>query len=273
MAPSKYRYAILSCLTSIVIGAAVIAAQNSLADFGVTEARLKPGLVNAFVYGNLPLYPSKKVYSAASPTVRAAFVKNALGWVKTYTESAAFKADYDKRRAEAKPTLPASKGTPDEQYTKYLEDQKKSIVDMKANVAKMSPDMQKQMQPIIQQAQASMEKMSKDPQTAAIMKQSYVQDAETTQKNYQHSVAEYDAKFPADSRVLIAKRLRDFLEMSRDVAFDAKLANAGGGIMRFADPNLESKSDQWKLCFRAGKEPVDAARAFAMDWLKQLGVK
>jgi hypothetical protein len=106
----------------------------------------------------------------------------------------------------------------------------------------------------------------------AMMKQSFVQDADSTQQSYQRSLAEYDSKFPADPRTLITKRLHDFLEMSKDVAFDAKLVSTGG-TMRFADPRFESKSDQWKLCYRAGKEPVDAARAFATDWLRQLGVK
>ena len=41
--------------------------------------------------------------------------------------------------------------------------------------------------------------------------------------------------------------------------------------MRFADNSLESKPEQWKLYYRAGKEPVEAARAFASDWLRQLG--
>jgi hypothetical protein len=47
---------------------------------------------------------------------------------------------------------------------------------MKANNAKMSPDTQKQMQPVIQQAEASVLNTSKDPQMVAMMKQSYVQD-------------------------------------------------------------------------------------------------
>jgi hypothetical protein len=272
MKPSKRGCVILSCLAALGISAAMIAAQGSLADFGVTEARLKSGLVNAFVYGNVPLYPSKKAFSAATPAVRVAFVKNALGWVKTYTESPVFKTDYEKQRTAAKPTPPASKGTPDEQFAKFLADQQKSIAEMKANVAKMSPDMQKQMQPVVQQAEASMLKTSKDPQMASMMKQSYVQEAAETQRNYQRSLSEYDAKYPADPKVLIGKRLRSFLDMSQDVAFDAKLVSAGQ-TMRFADPKFESKPDQWKLCYRAGKEPVDAARAFATDWLRQLGVK
>ena len=272
MQPHTNRYAILSCLAAAVIGAAMLIAQSSLADFGITDTRLKSSLANAFVYNSLPVYPSRKAYAAASPAARVAFVKSALGVVKTYAESAAFKTDYEKLRAQAKPGPSESKGTPDEQWAKFLADQQKSLVEMKANVAKMSPDMQKQMQPTIQQMQASMEKTSKDPQMMAIMKQSYAAEGENSKKDYQRSLAEYETKYPADPIVLIAKRLREFLEMSNGIPFDAKLVGANGH-MRFADPKLESKPDQWKLCFRAGKEPVEAARAFASEWLKTLPAK
>lgn len=39
----------------------------------------------------------------------------------------------------------------------------------------------------------------------------------------------------------------------------------------FADPAYERKSPEWKRCYRAGKQPVDAARTFATTWLRQLG--
>lgn len=73
--------------------------------------------------------------------------------------------------------------------------------------------------------------------------------------------------------MLIAARLRQFLDATKDVAFDAKLLPAGGGLMKFADPQYESRSTYWKMCYRAGKAPVEAARAFAADWLRQLEAK
>jgi hypothetical protein len=44
----------------------------------------------------------------------------------------------------------------------------------------------------------------------------------------------------------------------------------------FADPALEARPKEWKMCFRAGKPATDAARAFAQKWLNDLaaaGVK
>ncbi len=43
--------------------------------------------------------------------------------------------------------------------------------------------------------------------------------------------------------------------------------------MGFADPNYEKKSLEWKYCYRAGKQPVETARAFATSWLADLEKK
>lgn len=72
-------------------------------------------------------------------------------------------------------------------------------------------------------------------------------------------------RYPADPNKLIKKRLEEFLEVSGSVDFDARL----NGRM-FANPEYESKSDKWKMCYRAGKEVVAAARDEAQKWLKEL---
>src|SRR5208337_1972091 len=169
----------LLALAVVAVGTAIVAAQSSLADFGINENQLKSRMARAVVDGYIPMYPNAKLFHAATPAVRAAFVKNALGWMKTYAESAAFQADYDKQRAAAKPTPPKPKGTPDEQFAKYLADQRQSVVEMKKSVAQMSPDMQKQLQGTVQQMEANVDKMAKDPQMSAMMKQGFAQEAES----------------------------------------------------------------------------------------------
>jgi len=244
-----------------------------MADFGLRESEFKQGLVNSLTYGNIPVYPNTKLFKAASPAVQAAFVKNTLNWVKAYTESAAFKGDYDKRRESAKPSPPKSKGTPDEQYAKYLAEQRKSLEEMKQNIAKMSPDMQKQMAGTVKQMEASVERSAKDPQMAAMMRQGYAQNAVSEQKDYQDQLAAWGKKYPGDPRMLIASRLHQFLDLSQNIPFDAKLVPGGGGKMKFADAQYEAKPNQWKLCYRAGRQPVEAARAFAVEWLRQIEKK
>jgi hypothetical protein len=259
-------------LLGLMVGswAAVILAEGTLAEFGINENEVKQKIVRSLADGYLSVYPDRKIVKAASPAARAAFAKNALSWIKIYTESAAFKADYAKQREAAKPAPQEAKGTADQQVDKAVADQKKGLEEMKKNVAKMSPDMQRQMAPAIKQMEEQIERMSKDSTMKNIMKQGYEQQAVGDQKAYQDRLAAYEKQYPADPRILIANRLRQFLDLSKDIAFDAKLVPAGGGMMKFADPQLENKSSHWKMCYRAGKAPIEAARAFAAEWLKQL---
>jgi hypothetical protein len=72
---------------------------------------------------------------------------------------------YEKQRASAKPSPPVSKGTPDEQYAKFLVEQRQSLEKSKQHIAKMPPDMQKQMQSTLKQMEANIERSAKDQQT------------------------------------------------------------------------------------------------------------
>ena len=75
--------------------------------------------------------------------------------------------------------------------------------------------------------------------------------------------------WPPDHRTLVANRLRRFLEVSKDVAYDARLIDRDGARV-FADPALEARPKEWKMCFRAGKAATDTARNFAQQWLRDL---
>lgn len=70
---------------------------------------------------------------------------------------------------------------------------------------------------------------------------------------------------------LVAERLRQFLALSADVDFSARMV-VRNNLTCFADPKLESRSAEWKLCYRAGPKTLAAARACAGDWLETLGV-
>jgi hypothetical protein len=257
-------------LVVVAAGAAIAVAQTSLSKFGLNLNELKPQIVDSLRNGFIPAYPNRKTYQAAPVAARVAFVNEAMGWVKAYTESPAFKSDYDKRRIAAKPTPPEAKGSADDQYSQQLAEQRKSLEQMKKSIAAMTPDMQKQMQPVLKQMEDGIEQTSKDPKMAEMMKNAYTQQAISADADYKNEVAKYETEFPADPKVLIAKRLRDFIALSSDVNFDAKLVPDGGGRMRFADEQYQSKSDQWKLLYRAGREPVEAARTFSVNWLHQI---
>lgn len=76
---------------------------------------------------------------------------------------------------------------------------------------------------------------------------------------------ENEKKYPSDAKVLVKNRLEEFLALSATVDFDAEVVNN-----RFTKAEYEKKDGLWKMCYRAGKEVVVAAREFAQAWLDEL---
>jgi hypothetical protein len=77
-----------------------------------------------------------------------------------------------------------------------------------------------------------------------------------------------DALSP-DPNVALRKSLKKFLDETSGVDFSA-LTKAQYGMKRFVNETYESKPRPWKMCYRAGREACDAARAFATTWLAEL---
>ncbi|PWU00728.1 MAG: hypothetical protein C5B52_08405 [Bacteroidetes bacterium] len=74
-----------------------------------------------------------------------------------------------------------------------------------------------------------------------------------------------EKKVPADPNEMLKMRLQEFLDVSATVDFGAQVS---GG--RFVKSEYESKSPQWKMCYRAGKDVIQVAREEAQVWLKEL---
>jgi hypothetical protein len=257
----------------IVAAAAMVAAQTGLIGFGVKDAEVKMGLAEAVIGNHLPAYPAAKLYYAATPAARVALVKAFLATAKAYSETAAFKADYDKHREGAKPHPPEVKGSADQQMSDQQVQQRKQLEATKAQVAKMPPEMQAQMKEMLKKIEEQLNKQASDPSQNDATKHVYEMQAQQDQERYNKSLAEWSADYPEQPDTLIAKRLKAFLALTADIDFDAKLETLGDGSSRFADPQYESKPTDWKLCYRAGREPVAAARAFTQDWLNHLSSK
>ncbi len=246
-----------------------IGAQGALAALGVKEAEARIEALSALDHGFVNVYVAAGAVKAAPPATRAAMVKAAIGWARTYTESAAFKADYQQRRAASAPTAPTFDKTVDEELAAERAKRQKEAEESRKSLAAMPPDMRAQMEPVLKMMEAQNAKMDNDPQQQAMARQGLQEERANKMKAYQESVREHDLRFPADPRVLIARRLQEFLDRSKDVDFNASLVTADG-VRRFADPRYEAKPFEWKLCYRTGRETVAAAREAAQAWLTAL---
>jgi hypothetical protein len=89
-------------------------------------------------------------------------------------------------------------------------------------------------------------------------------------RQYDAAVAKWKQEYPDDPKPLIARRLREFMQLSADVDFNATLKTQDG-LSTFENPAYQAKPSQWKMCFRAGREATTAARAAVQAWLTELG--
>jgi hypothetical protein len=95
------------------------------------------------------------------------------------------------------------------------------------------------------------------------------EDVRSARQYYNEQVAEWKENYPATGREMVRRRLREFLQESANVDFEAKLVRRGNK-MRFVNEDYEGQSGEWKFCYRAGKLPVEKARAFSKAWLAEL---
>jgi hypothetical protein len=262
----------LAGIGALAAAVALVAAQSGMIGFGIRDGEVKGHLAEAILDGHLPVYPNAKLYYSATPAARVAFVRAFLATAKAATETAVFKADYAKRREGTKPDSPEIKGSADQQLSDQQAEQRKKLEETRAEISKMPPDAQKQMKDMLKTMEDQLNQQANDPTQKAAMKQVIEAQAQEEQEKYKRAMAEWSSAYPEHPSAAIAKRLKEFLALTADMDFDAKLETVGGK-QRFANPEYESKETDWKLCYRAGREPVAAARAFATDWLHQLGGK
>ena len=94
-------------------------------------------------------------------------------------------------------------------------------------------------------------------------------DNEENREIYKEDLQTWEKDFPPTVKMMLKKRLSEFLKMTSGINFNAALEKRGKKMI-FSDPVLEEKDDFWKACYRSGKPTMDAARQFAQQWLNEL---
>jgi len=245
---------------------AVAALWAQAAPLGVSDNEAREHFLDSIESG-FPSFNTAagKAFIALPPAARVTAVDASFAWMKAYAASPAFKSSYDKAREGRKPTPPQFKGTVDDELKKNQDDQLKGFANSRAMLASLPADQRPQLEEVLKQAEAQV----KDPEMVKLMRQGIEMSRAGAQKSYQDDLAKWQQNMPVDPQVLIARRLQKFLAESADVDFTAKLVSANGR-QEFADPRYQQKSGEWKMCYRAGKDAVTAARAAAQAWLKAL---
>jgi hypothetical protein len=263
----------LGAVALLGISAGFIVAQagsDVLAKLGIEKGSAGPEVLSSLSSGYIYDSAAVKAFKALPASARAEVVRAGLDWAKTYIASAEFKSAYAKLRESKKPAPPGPVPSAEETLAKMKADMEKGIENMRQVQATADAETKKSMDTAIKQIRAQMEELDKNPQ----MKENFRLGAEmqrTANKNdYEARLKTWNDDLPEDPGMLVAKRIRQFLETSADVDFSAGLAPRGDKMV-FVKDEYEKKSAYWKTCFRAGKEATEAARAFAKAWLAELG--
>jgi hypothetical protein len=210
-------------------------------------------------------YQVPKALKALPPAERVAVV-NALGAAyKAFFETPAFKEAYRKRYEASLPDDLKPPRTAKQIADEMRAEQAKAAKDMEESMKNVPPEMRKQMEATAAQIRAAMKE-----QEAAI--------DEVAGQLAQQEKARYEAAknrppdpdaTPADPRVALKRALKNFLAATAGVDYSAALRTAADGKV-FVNPAYEQKHKEWKMCYRAGKDTCEAARAFAANWLAEL---
>lgn len=255
----------------VLCSAAAYAAATLPAGWKMSEPDARERALDALAGGQIDIWVLKPAWTATPAAARAALVQGGLEWTKAFVATPAFAAAYAERRNAAKPEAPQQTQTVDQEIAAERAKQAKEIADYKALIKTMPKEQQQSMLGVATMMEQQTKQMAADPQMQAMIRQG--KEAERAERAQRHKddLADWAQDWPADPKPLIAKRLKGFLSACGDVDFAAKLIlDPAINKQRFAETRYEMKPWEWKTCYRAGKAPVDTARAFAQSWLKEL---
>ena len=261
-------------ITALCVTAAVAVAQDHLATLGISEGRAKEAVFDSFMSDAVSIAGKPAAFIAMPPQARVALVNFALTLARTFTESADFKQRYaDHREANGPDPLPAEQ-TADAVFAKQRAAFEHQVAEMRKLFDQITPEQRVTLEAGWKDMRDQFDAMEKGERRKEIEGALKEQRAGQV-RAHAAAMRELDKVYPADSRALVAMRLRHFLDVTRDVDFTAQLIDKNEKKV-FADAALEAKPAEWKMAFRAGKPALDAARTFAQKWLSDLqaqGVK
>ena len=243
-------------------------ADEFLKQLGISKVDADSKINNSILGGSLDAYGLKNAKNLAIGN-RAEVTKDLLSYVKKQVNSPAFKKEYASMRDRKKPELMTTQ-TPEEFHKTNIQQQQKAVADMEKMVANANASFKPTYQKMLDDAKKQL-KETEDPNNKVMKRyrQNYESSVKFAESGNQRMLAEWEAKYPANHLLFVKQRLQQFLDESADIDFNAQLIEKNGKKY-FANKAYESKGSRWKMGFRAGKEVVEPARAFAQQWMAEI---
>ncbi|MBI5471332.1 MAG: hypothetical protein HY961_03205 [Ignavibacteriae bacterium] len=224
------------------------------------------------ISGGYLSYPDAVKLKKIAAGDRVTAVREVVAFAKDYVRTEDFKKQYLKYREDRKPEPPDPPKSAAQMRAEFKQDLQKNITELEKTLKSLPAEQRESMRSAIEMQKQQL-KEADDPNNPMFSNQmdDYSKQAFDAEKQtHQEKLAEWEQQYPTDPKPMIKKWLTTFLEVSKDVDYAAKLVRNKEGKMEFVNPDYETKSNNWKMCFRAGRETVMAGRAAAQQWLTEL---
>ncbi len=240
-----------------------------LKQLGITKQEANEKITGGFLGGGLDYYGMRNLKNILAND-RAAVVKDIALYAKEYANSPEFLKEYRNLKESKKPEFRKLE-TPEEMRNNMIKSAREGVQKTEETLKKAPAEMKDIFEKTLEAAKQNL-KLAEDPNNKYI--KAYTQNFASAEKHmkesYENQLKGWEEKYPANHLLYIKVRLQEFLDATKDIDFDAELIEKKG-VKYFVKPEYERKGDRWKLAFRAGKSAVESARAFAQQWLNEIG--
>lgn len=237
---------------------------------GISKQKGAQHIQESFLNGYLSYYGVRNVKSIMSGD-RAAIARDLMTYTKEQVSSEAFGVKYEAMRRDAKPEPSNRKvKTKEEIRAERIAETEKGIAETEKTLKQVKPEMAKAIAPVLDVLRSNL-KEYKDPNSQMIdmMYQGEVMNFESEKRSHEERLRNWEKEYPAQYKELVKRRLQHFVDVAKTVDFTAALKEVQGK-KKFVNPAYEGKSAEWKMIFRAGKEVIQPAIAFAEQWIREL---
>ena len=244
-------------------------AGNLFNQLGITQANADEKIANSIIGGYLDAYGAKNVKNIALGN-RSALAKDLLSYTKQYVNSDAFKKGYVELKERNKPAPIQKEETPDEMRTHMIKNAKEGLQSAEETLKKAAPEFKKIFEENVDYSRKNL-KEAEDPANKYqnAYKKNYPELVKSQEQSEKYRLEEWEKQYPSNYLLFVKVRLQQFLIETKEIDFTAELTEKNGKKI-FVKPVYERKGNRWKMAFRAGKEVVEPARAFAGQWIGEI---
>ncbi|MFH1763071.1 MAG: hypothetical protein ABIF09_02660 [Gemmatimonadota bacterium] len=245
--------------------------RDFLAVLGIDKASAEANVFSSF-WSDYASHPTGDLVRAVVLGDRPAMVREVVQFAREYTASPEFLERYAAARQELRPKLSEGPKSGEEMVNAMKADMQKQIAEIQAQADQSPPDLKEMLLENVAMLREQLVALD-DPDNPYLDPEFEVglaAGAAAEQADYDEKVAEWESLYPENAKVRIAQRLEEVLALCSGVDFSAKLIDDDYGKKLFASTAYEMKSGEWKACYRAGPEAVEAARAALGEWLAEI---